>query len=188
MVVKDPLERMGPYAYKGDQWVSFDDVYTIKKKMHFIKSLNLAGGMVWALDLDDFRNRYLFSFLVSYQADCNNLKNTLMLEYVFCRCGQGKHPLLNTIKNELLGFSPTHSESIINHPEVEEEDDNDIVVTPPVHKRPTTSYPSIHTTETPLAIYPETTDKVNDISNDIGVSDTEQYKVVCYYTNWAWYR
>lgn len=56
-VVKDPLQRMGPYAYKGDQWVSFDDTDIIKQKINFIKSLNLAGGMVWALDLDDFRNR-----------------------------------------------------------------------------------------------------------------------------------
>lgn len=50
---------MGPYAYKGNQWVSFDDVEIIKKKVNFIKSLNLAGGMVWALDLDDFKNRYV---------------------------------------------------------------------------------------------------------------------------------
>lgn len=48
---------MGPYAYKGNQWVSFDDVEIIKKKVNFIKSLDLGGGMVWALDLDDFRNR-----------------------------------------------------------------------------------------------------------------------------------
>lgn len=52
---------MGPYAFKGDQWVSFDDVDIIKKKVNFIKSLNLAGGMIWALDLDDFRNRYKFN-------------------------------------------------------------------------------------------------------------------------------
>lgn len=56
-VVKDPERRMGPYAYKGNQWVSFDDTEIIKKKVDFIKSLGLAGGMVWALDLDDFRNR-----------------------------------------------------------------------------------------------------------------------------------
>lgn len=36
----------------------------------YIREMGLAGGMVWALDLDDFRNR----------------------------CGQGAHPLMNTIK------------------------------------------------------------------------------------------
>ena len=35
--------------------------------------MDLGGGMVWALDLDDFRNS----------------------------CGQGHHPLMNTIKKVL---------------------------------------------------------------------------------------
>lgn len=56
-MVQDPSHRMGPFAYKDNQWVSFDDKEILKKKVNFIKSLNLAGGMVWALDLDDFRNR-----------------------------------------------------------------------------------------------------------------------------------
>lgn len=32
-VVKDPKMRMGPFAYKGNQWVSFDDVETIRLKV-----------------------------------------------------------------------------------------------------------------------------------------------------------
>lgn len=39
--------------------------------------MGLGGGMVWALDLDDFRNR----------------------------CGEGVHPLLNTIR-EVLADPP----------------------------------------------------------------------------------
>ena len=39
----------------------------------YIRDMGLAGGMIWALDLDDFNNR----------------------------CGQGAHPLLNTIKSVL---------------------------------------------------------------------------------------
>lgn len=72
-IVQDPLGRMGPFAYKGNQWVSYDDQQTLKRKTQLIKSLNLAGGMVWALDLDDFKNR----------------------------CGEGTHPLLKVIREEL---------------------------------------------------------------------------------------
>ncbi|KAK2709088.1 hypothetical protein QYM36_012939 [Artemia franciscana] len=56
-VVQDPESRMGPYAYKGNQWVSFDDADMIKRKAQKIKDWDLAGVIVWAPDLDDFRNK-----------------------------------------------------------------------------------------------------------------------------------
>jgi len=75
-VVRDDATptRMGPYAYKGDQWVGFDDKDMIRKKSEYIKEMGLGGGMVWALDLDDFKNK----------------------------CGEGRYPLMNTIR-EVLG-------------------------------------------------------------------------------------
>lgn len=73
-VVQDPSGAIGPYAYKGNQWVSYDDVPMIRRKSELIKKIGLGGGMIWALDLDDFRNT----------------------------CGQGKYPLLTTI-NSVLG-------------------------------------------------------------------------------------
>nr|XP_022917656.1 probable chitinase 10 isoform X3 [Onthophagus taurus] len=76
-VVRDPLGRIGPYAYSGNQWVSYDDISEIKRKSQFVKQMNLGGGMVWALDLDDFRNR----------------------------CGCGKHPLLKMMNHELRGVN-----------------------------------------------------------------------------------
>lgn len=79
-IVQDPLGRMGPFAYKGNQWVSYDDQHTLKRKTQLIKSLGLAGGMVWALDLDDFKNR----------------------------CGEGTHPLLKVIREELR--DPPHGD------------------------------------------------------------------------------
>ena len=33
-VVKDPTGAMGPYAYKGDQWVGYDDTEIIAKKVN----------------------------------------------------------------------------------------------------------------------------------------------------------
>jgi len=77
-VVHDELGRMGPYAHKGTQWVSYDDAAIIRKKAQLMRSLDLGGGMVWALDLDDFRNR----------------------------CGNGVHPLLHEI-HDVLKDSPS---------------------------------------------------------------------------------
>ncbi|XP_030240858.1 probable chitinase 10 [Drosophila navojoa] len=75
-VVRDDEGRIGPYAYSGNQWVSYDDVADIRRKAQFVRSLRLGGGMVWALDLDDFHGR----------------------------CGCGKHPLLRTLNQELRGI------------------------------------------------------------------------------------
>lgn len=72
-MVQDPKGRMGPYAYKGNQWVSFDDKAMLRRKSELIRSLGLGGGMVWALDLDDFKNR----------------------------CDEGVHPLLTEIQRVL---------------------------------------------------------------------------------------
>ena len=49
--------RAGPYAYGGDQWVSYDDISSIRRKSEFIRSLDIGGAAVWSLDADDFRNR-----------------------------------------------------------------------------------------------------------------------------------
>jgi chitinase len=80
--VQDPEGRMGPYAYKGNQWVSFDDAETLRRKSQLVRSMNLGGGMVWALDLDDFKGK----------------------------CEQGSHPLLKTIR-DVLKDAPTDNEA-----------------------------------------------------------------------------
>lgn len=46
---------MGPYAYRGNQWVSFDDQDMIRFKSEFVVRNDLGGAMIWALDLDDFK-------------------------------------------------------------------------------------------------------------------------------------
>ncbi|RXG60008.1 putative chitinase 3 [Armadillidium vulgare] len=56
-VVQDPLGTMGPYAYSGTQWVSYDDIAMVQTKSEYIVSNSLGGAMIWALDLDDFTNR-----------------------------------------------------------------------------------------------------------------------------------
>ncbi|XP_029640998.1 chitinase-3-like protein 1 [Octopus sinensis] len=43
-----------PFAYKGDQWIGFDDYRSIQLKTKWLISQQLAGAMLWSLDLDDF--------------------------------------------------------------------------------------------------------------------------------------
>lgn len=50
-VVRDEEGRIGPYAYKGNQWVSYDDVEDIRRKTKYIKDMGLGGGMIWLVFL-----------------------------------------------------------------------------------------------------------------------------------------
>jgi len=67
-------EQQVPFAYKEDQWVSYDDTKSIEKKCHYVAEKRLAGAMIWSLDFDDFNGAF---------------------------CGQGKYPLLTTVKKTL---------------------------------------------------------------------------------------
>ncbi|CAL4094059.1 unnamed protein product [Meganyctiphanes norvegica] len=58
-----------PYASKGNQWVGYDDLESIKMKSQWGKSLGLGGAMLWSIETDDFHGL----------------------------CGQGKFPILHTI-------------------------------------------------------------------------------------------
>ncbi|XP_032073151.1 chitotriosidase-1 isoform X1 [Thamnophis elegans] len=63
-----------PYSFKGNQWVGYDDVRSITKKVQYLKKQNLGGGMVWALDLDDFSGSF---------------------------CKEGRYPLIQTLKKQM---------------------------------------------------------------------------------------
>lgn len=43
-----------PYAFKGNEWIGFDNLTSYKYKVDFLKTNNFGGAMVWAIDLDDF--------------------------------------------------------------------------------------------------------------------------------------
>lgn len=45
--MRDLKGRIGPYAYSGDQWVSFDDAPMIHHKAEFVKAMELGGAMIW---------------------------------------------------------------------------------------------------------------------------------------------
>ncbi|XP_017092476.2 probable chitinase 2 [Drosophila bipectinata] len=46
-----------PYAFSGDQWVSFDNEFSVELKMYSAFSHGLAGVMIWSLETDDFRGK-----------------------------------------------------------------------------------------------------------------------------------
>ncbi|KAJ8927955.1 hypothetical protein NQ314_019588 [Rhamnusium bicolor] len=50
----DP-NAMGPYAFKDNQWVGYDDENIIRKKSEYVAENGLGGIMFWAIDNDDFR-------------------------------------------------------------------------------------------------------------------------------------
>lgn len=50
----DP-NAVGPYAYKDDQWVGYDDDAIARKKAEYVVELGLGGIMFWSIDNDDFR-------------------------------------------------------------------------------------------------------------------------------------
>lgn len=67
-----------PYAYKGDQWISYEDGRSISAKMHFVKEQRLGGVQVLSIDADDFQGdcgeRYaLLRVIVSMIGDPDTL-------------------------------------------------------------------------------------------------------------------
>lgn len=50
-------DEAGPYAYKNNQWVSYDDPSSIERKMKFVRDVKLGGASIWALDFDDFQGQ-----------------------------------------------------------------------------------------------------------------------------------
>ena len=53
--VSDPTGSSGPYAFKDDQWVGYDDSAMAGVKARYILANHLGGAMFWDLPSDDFR-------------------------------------------------------------------------------------------------------------------------------------
>ncbi|XP_050418675.1 chitinase-3-like protein 2 [Patella vulgata] len=73
--VKYDDEQEVPYAYKGNQWVGYDDTRSIQAKVKWMLAEGYAGAMFWSMDFDDFAGNH---------------------------CGKGKFPLLTAMHNEII--------------------------------------------------------------------------------------
>nr|CAH7766311.1 unnamed protein product [Callosobruchus chinensis] len=69
-------EQQVPFAYRGNQWIGFDDERSLKTKMAWLKEEGFGGIMIWSVDMDDFRGS----------------------------CGSTKYPLINAMRQELEGY------------------------------------------------------------------------------------
>ncbi|XP_041374600.1 chitinase-3-like protein 1 [Gigantopelta aegis] len=67
-------EQKVPFAYKGDQWVGYEDPESTVIKADYIIRNQLAGIMFWELSFDDFSGKF---------------------------CHEGKYPLLTAIRKKL---------------------------------------------------------------------------------------
>ncbi|XP_063111707.1 oviduct-specific glycoprotein [Cavia porcellus] len=47
-----------PYAYKGNEWVGYDDATSFSYKAMFVKREHFGGAMVWTLDMDDVKGTF----------------------------------------------------------------------------------------------------------------------------------
>lgn len=53
-VVQPNPNISGPYAYKDDQWVGYDDMMIIRHKAEYVNAMGLGGIMFWTIDQDDY--------------------------------------------------------------------------------------------------------------------------------------
>uniref|UniRef100_A0A4W5QWK3 chitinase n=1 Tax=Hucho hucho TaxID=62062 RepID=A0A4W5QWK3_9TELE len=114
-------DQMVPYAYKGNEWVGFDNRQSYETKVRYMKDNKFGGAFVWALDLDDFANQF---------------------------CAEGNHPLLGHLRNLLdIGNEPTTGPdypTLPPLPPTTTPKPGSVTTTRPTTTRPTTTRPTTH--------------------------------------------
>lgn len=52
-IVRD-AEALVPYAYSGQNWISYDDLESVNAKIQYALVHDLGGVMAWSIETDDF--------------------------------------------------------------------------------------------------------------------------------------
>ncbi len=89
-VQRDLTGSWGPSAYKGNQWVGYEDPDSLIRKARYVKAQGFGGIFVWTIDLDDFGNQ----------------------------CCMGTQPLLRTIARELMNVQYPPRRTDCSKPEI----------------------------------------------------------------------
>ncbi len=71
---KERDDNEGPFAYKEDQWMSFDDELSALNKAMFVKEKGYGGLVIWDITQDDFRGKCAHSPFPLVNAVKNGLK------------------------------------------------------------------------------------------------------------------
>lgn len=115
----------------------------VRQKAQFIRQLGLGGGMIWALDLDDFKDH----------------------------CGEGVHPLLTELQSVLAKPSSGLDSRPVTEPPPESTET-------PQNSNSEIIEETVQTLVEEHAVNAEPQSELED--------NGQTYKVVCYFTNWAW--
>ncbi|XP_070696377.1 acidic mammalian chitinase-like [Pempheris klunzingeri] len=51
-------EQMVPFAFKGNEWVGFENRQSYEIKVQYLKDNKFGGAFIWSLDLDDFDGQF----------------------------------------------------------------------------------------------------------------------------------
>ncbi|XP_051890544.1 acidic mammalian chitinase-like isoform X2 [Pristis pectinata] len=94
-------DQQVPYAFKGNQWIGYDNQQSYKVKAQWLMSNHFGGAMVWSLDLDDFSGT---------------------------RCKEGPYPLVNVLKS-LLNINGCQESITIALPSIDIQTNSTVPIT-----------------------------------------------------------
>jgi len=68
-------EHRNPYAFNGNQWVSFDNEQSLTEKINYVRANGFGGWMTWNIDLDDFTGGHCGAAPYPLHKHLNGAKN-----------------------------------------------------------------------------------------------------------------